>query len=87
MKYIDEPWHIILTEENRNAVEKWRGLNGLDLKSPVGMVKWSNEEKMRKGHNGPNGTIVGLTYNHGIEISYSEFKEHILKQKINYEIY
>jgi len=59
----------------------------MPLNAIIGMVKWHDEKELSKGWNIEIIQDEDGYYDHGVEISYSEFKEHILKQKINYEIY
>jgi len=89
MKYIDEPWHIRLTEENEEEVLKWFGRTNINMEygTIIGMVQWDYTTKLSKGWNGPHDPVKSNSYDHGVEISYQEFKENILKQIINYEIY
>jgi len=87
MKYIDEPWHIKLTEENRVDVEKWFDRGKMPLYAIIGMVKWRSKKELEKGWNTETIRDKNGHYDHGVEISYQEFKENILKQVINYEIY
>ena len=79
-------WHIIVTEENAENVLKWRFEESYLSKDKedfldnlVGMAK--NEYGYSKGHN-LKQDIVGDTYDFGIEITYAQFKKHVLnKQK------
>lgn len=81
---LPERWHIVTTSENIKDVWEWR-MNEpyrsndriLTIDKIVGMC---NPDE--KGHN-PKSNIKSDngSYDFGIEITYDQFKEHVLNQK------
>jgi hypothetical protein len=73
-------WHIIVTPENRGVVSKWRmehiknSHTIIDLGLAVGCCSGSNT----RDHN-PSTNLVGQNYDFGIEITFDQFKQYVLK--------
>lgn len=82
---LPEKWYIIVTEENKSHVNKWYA-NGDSFLKPFlhicGMVKQYGE--IEKGYNEindiKNGSGNDFTYDFGTEITFEQFKEHVLKE-------
>jgi hypothetical protein len=77
-------WHVVVTEENQNILEKWRGVK-LRINQITGVCNMRGE----KGHNS-YGDIKNRSYNFGKEIKFEEFKVLVLKEQSTepiYEIY
>ena len=80
-------WHIIVTEENAEDVLKWRFEESFENKYKlefsdylVGMTINHSQTKYGKGHNPKYNIKSKNGYDFGIEITYQQFKEHVLKQ-------
>jgi len=85
-------WWVKVDSSNIDVLSKWRfgkGDSKLDLSHITGMVKYKPTNTYSKGHN-PYGSFKGEHFDYGInnEITFEQFKYHILKEKpaiINYD--
>lgn len=81
----EEPWYVVVTEENQKICSEWRGYK-VGTNQIVGMCLWNNN-KISKETN-PKSCIKCEDYDFGKEISTQEFYRRIGKLKsTNYEIY
>ncbi len=87
---INKPWHIIITQDNYNIINKWwksvsksdvpfynKGICGMYLKDKTGLLTVGMTEGKTKGYWGTFGEIITL----------EQFTKYILKEKINNNIY
>lgn len=85
---LPENWHVVVTEENRFELSDWRWGKGyakpLEAGKIVGMVKYMSET-YTKGHN-PKKCVKSDTYDFGIEITYNQFKFHVMGEKSKEEL-
>lgn len=82
---LPEKWYIIVNEENKIKVNNWYGYGDLFLKPNLhicGMAKQYG--KVEKGYNEvqniKNGDGNDSSYDFGIEITFEQFKQHVLKE-------
>lgn len=90
---LPDNWHIIVTQENAENVLKWRferiynDKDKITFKNHfVGMTLNHKGTQYEKGHN-PKDDVKDSEghYDFGIEITYAQFKRHVLnKKKENY---
>ena len=72
----DKPFYVVVTEENKEVLSKWRFDNSkdkLNIGKIVGLCLWNNE-KLEKETNSAN-IIQGRSYTFGNEITFEQFLE------------
>ena len=88
-------WHIFITEENAEDVLTWRfdktytNENKITFKNHfVGVTLNNKGTKYEKGHN-PKDSIKDPNgyYDFGIEITFEQFKKHVLNKEFHIEDY
>lgn len=87
IKSLPKTWYITVTEENCSVLREWRfGKYHFILKPGyiVGMYDWGH--CITKEYD--TSANILLIRNYGIEISYDDFKYHVLGEKYNdYDVY
>lgn len=84
MNILPDNWHVIITEENKKALCKWR-FEKEDYDLPTGYlvgITKDKDGKLTKGHNPGSSvkSIESLAFDFGREISFLEFQQYILKE-------
>lgn len=86
---LPENWHVVVTEENRFELSDWRWEKGyakpIEAGKIVGMVMSISEGFCTKSHN-PKECVKAVTYDFGIEITYNQFKFHVMGEKSKEEL-
>lgn len=81
---LPENWHVITTEENREVLSDWRWGKGyakpIEAGKIVGMVMSISKGFCTKSNN-PKECVKSDTYDFGIEITYNQFKFHVMGEK------
>jgi len=80
---LSNSWHIIVTEENQDILSKWRYTH-TDYKLPIDYITGMYlhpSGKITKEHNPANSRG-----NFGEEITFSQFKQYVLKEKVENKI-
>lgn len=83
-------WHVVVTEENKEVLSEWRWRERhiytlIEAGDIVGMVKNSLLGDCTKSHN-PQNCIQSDTYDFGIEITFNQFKFHVMGEKSKEEL-
>jgi hypothetical protein len=87
---LPENWHVVVTEENREVLSEWRWRKGhthtlIEVGRIVGMVEYALIGNYKKGHNYQN-CVKSDTYDFGIEITFNQFKFHVMGEKNKEEL-
>lgn len=75
-----EAWYVIVTEENKDVLRKWRGCTYLSVGHICGMCK-SYNGRLSKEHNPKNLIKKDGDYDFGEEITFEQFKKYVLKEE------
>ena len=73
-------WHVVVTKENQEVLSKWRYPNSNSILEINKIVGECGIEKSIKGYTSSK-IIKGSTYDFGIEITFEQFKQYVLKEK------
>ena len=83
---LPENWHVVVTEENRDILEKWNKLP-LNKTSKIVGVYYDSKRSTSKGQaTTSEGYDVNYPFDFGQEISTADFKRLVLGEK-NFEDY
>ena len=86
---LPENWYVVVTEENREVLSDWRLGKGyakpIEAGKIVGMINYTLSRNYTKAHN-PKESVKSDNYDFGIEITFNQFKFHVMGEKEEEEL-
>lgn len=87
---LPENWYVLVTEDNREVLSDWiwgkgRTHKPIEAGKIAGMINYILPKNYIKAHN-PKECVKSDNYDFGIEITYNQFKFHVMGEKSKEEL-